>query len=363
MIYVVINHSSSWKYILMIALVWGPFGFATIYAHEAGHLYANKKYGGVAYKATLWPLGGFSDCYIENCTCMQEFYVALAGPLTHIPQIFAWMMGMLAASEYGIDYFDRPFSITLFDNGGIDDWSAEFCKQMLVFNLVLFCLNVFIAVYPLDASRMTAAILVQCGVTTDRACLYLIIWGALLGFGCLIYGISGLISSSGDAITYLLAGVFLLWTIYGMFRLYNARRVTDHPLFDADCYRDRRTYVGGNNGATRNFTNGRATVAAPRNRRSDIENGKRGKARQSTFLNDSDPDGFHIRKTKEVKARDSGSSKGSKPKKMSYGKALKKAKKMKVGELKKECQQRGIQTGSFVEREHYEEAYAKSFSR
>jgi len=155
----VINHTSSWKYHIMIGIVWGPMALMTVYAHEAGHLYVNKKYGGTCYRATLWPLGGFSECYIERCTCMQEFFVAFAGPLTHIPQFFIWLIVMLASSESGIDYYQKPFSFAAFDNGGADDWFAEFGKQMLNFHLLLFCLNLFVPIYPLDSARMTVSVL------------------------------------------------------------------------------------------------------------------------------------------------------------------------------------------------------------
>ena len=206
-----------------------------------------------------------------------------------------------------------------------------------------------------------AAILVQCGLTPERACLVLITFGALLGLGCMIYGIMGIVGSSDDGITYLLAGLFLLYTIYGLFQYYNQRKVTSHPLFDADCYHERRTYVGGSNGVSRNYTGGRATDAAPRTR-ADIENRK--KSQPSTFLNDDDPNGFKPRKTKQVKPKIVSDPKPKAPsnKKMSYGKALKKAQKMKLGELKRECEQRGIYTSSFVERVQFDEAYAKSFS-
>ena len=158
-IYAIVNHTSSWKYIVMVAMIWGPFALMVIYVHEVGHLYANKKYGGTTYKVTLWPLGGFSECYIEQCTCMQEFFVALAGPVTHIPQFFIWLIIMLASSEVGIDYYQKPFSFDAFDNGGADDFFAEFGKQMLNFNLVLFVLNLFIPVYPLDSARMVVSVL------------------------------------------------------------------------------------------------------------------------------------------------------------------------------------------------------------
>lgn len=168
----------------------------------------------------------------------------------------------------------------------------------------------------------------------------------------------GLVGSKDDGISFLLAGLFLLYITYGMFHYYNQRKVTNHPLFDADCYRERRTFTGGQNGVSRNYTGGRAVEGAPRRTRADIESGKR----QSAFMIDDDPNGFKLRKTKEVKPKKVSETQQKPDKKMSYDKALKKAQKMKMAELKRECEQRGIYTASFFEKVQFEEAYARSFS-
>jgi Zn-dependent protease len=362
LVFAIINYSSSWKYITLICMVWGPFALIVVYLHELGHLFANRKYGGYCTSATLWPLGGFSECYIENCTCMQEFFVALAGPCTHIPQFFIWLIVMGTASQYGVKYYSRPFSIEEFDAGGADEWFAKLAMEMLIFNMLLFFLNLFVPVYPLDAARMLASLCVQCGMSTDRACLVLVVVGGMLGLGCTIYGIIALVGSVGSGLTFLLAGLFLLFTTYSMFRCYNNRRVTSHPLFVADCYKERRTYAGGANGTSRNFTDGRTNAGNSRRHRSDVENGeisptpRASKSRVSLTP--------AVQTTVKPKNRESTASNtnNNSNKKMSYDKALKKAKKMKMAELKKECQQRGIYTESFFEKVQFEEGYAKSFS-
>lgn len=361
----VINHSSSWKYIVLICMVWGPFALMVVYFHELGHLLANKKYGGYCSSATLWPLGGFSDCFIEKCTCMQEFFVALAGPCTHIPQFFIWLVVMGTASEHGVKYYSRSFSISEFDAGGADEWFAQFAKEMLNFNMILFFLNLLVPVYPLDAARMVAAVCVQCGMSPDRACLVLVFVGLMLGLGSLVYGIIGLVEGSGNGLTFLFAGLFLLFTTRSMWQCYNNRRVTSHPLFFADCYRERRTYAGGANGAARNYTNGRANAGNDRRRRSDVESGEMSPVPAHPRKSHASVPAIHSNKPKKARASTSSNNNDTakKDKKMSYDKALKKAKKMKMAELKKECQQRGIFTESFFEKAQFEDAYARSFSK
>jgi Zn-dependent protease len=365
LVFAIINHSSSWKYIVLICTVWGPFALMIVYLHELGHLFANKKYGGYCTSATLWPLGGFSDCYIENCTCMQEFFVALAGPCTHIPQFFLWLVIMGTASQYGVNYYGRGFNIEEFDAGGADEWFAKFAMEMLNFNMLLFFLNLFVPVYPLDAARMVASLCVQCGMSTDRACLVLVFVGGMLGLGCTVYGIISLIGSVDNGLTFLFAGLFLLFTTYSMFRCYNNRRVTSHPLFFADCYKEHRTYTGGANGTSRNYTDGR-TNAGNRRLRSDVENGEISPTPRTSKPRVSMIPPVQTKVKAKPKPRESTASntntKKNSNKKMSYDKALKKAKKMKMAELKKECQQRGIYTESFCEKAQFEEGYAKSFS-
>jgi Zn-dependent protease len=116
--YSVISFSSSWKYILLIAIIWGPFCLLMIYLHELGHLWVNRRYGGDCSLAVLWPLGGFSICCIEKCTCMQEFWVALAGPATHSVQFIIWVIVMSISSEWGTSYYNHGFNFSRFDNGG-----------------------------------------------------------------------------------------------------------------------------------------------------------------------------------------------------------------------------------------------------
>jgi hypothetical protein len=237
----------------------------------------------------------------------------------------------------------------------IDDWFAEFAKQALDINMMICFLNLLLPVYPLDASRMLAALSVQCGMEVDKACLMLVITSGILGISSTIYGIVSLVAGTGYGLLFLFLGIFVLSTTFSMLDYYRKRRVAEHPLFQADCYTDRRTYAAGNNGGpTRTYTTGRADATNNgRKQNSDIETGQQSPRPSSTRKS--------VNKSPRTPARKSANPKRKAEKKITFKESLKKAKQMKLGQLKQECQKRGIHTASFKEKSDFEQAYAESF--
>lgn len=63
--------------------------FVTVFIHELGHSQAAIGQGGQAHSITLWPLGGFA-CVSHPKGPKADIWVALAGPLTHIPMCILW---------------------------------------------------------------------------------------------------------------------------------------------------------------------------------------------------------------------------------------------------------------------------------
>jgi hypothetical protein len=157
----------------------------------------NRLFGGTCHYMTIWPLGGFSDTNIENGTCLQEFWIALCGPLMHIPQFFIFVIVMAIAAPNGLNYYSSPASVPEVQAGGADLFFAQLAKGAIDINMMLFFMNLLIPAYPLDAARMLAAMGVHCGLTVPRAAWMLVVVGGLLGLGALIFGIIGLISG-GD---------------------------------------------------------------------------------------------------------------------------------------------------------------------
>jgi Zn-dependent protease len=201
-IFTIIMYASSWKYILNITILWGPVLILTILLHEWGHVARNRSFGGTCSSIMLWPLGGFSNTDIEKGTCLQEFWVALFGPLTHIPQLFVWMLIMALCAPQGLSYYGDGLDVKAIDEGGAGIWFAQLSKGALDLNIMIFFLNLLVPAYPLDAARMLAAMSVHCGLSIVRAAWMLLIVGGVMGALALIYGIISLISGSGPGTNY-----------------------------------------------------------------------------------------------------------------------------------------------------------------
>ncbi|KAL3930159.1 MAG: hypothetical protein SGARI_004563, partial [Bacillariaceae sp.] len=162
--------------------------------HEWGHVTRNKLFGGTCHYMVIWPLGGFSDTYLENGTCLQEFWVALCGPLMHLPQFAIFVVVMAIAAPNGLDYYSSPASADQLQAAGADLFFAQLMKGAIDVNMMLFFLNLLVPAYPLDAARMLAAMSVNCGLSVVKAAWVLVIVGGLMGLGALIFGIIGLIT-------------------------------------------------------------------------------------------------------------------------------------------------------------------------
>jgi hypothetical protein len=242
-IFAVIQYSSSWKYILMIATVWGPALVFVLLFHELGHIWMTRFFGGSCTYSMLWPLGGFGDCDIVGGKCIQEFWVALAGPLMHIPQFFFWLLIMALCAPGGVDYYGSTFNIDEFDDAGADIWFAQMSKRTLDANILIFALNLLLPAYPMDVARMVAAMCVNCGLSVDTAAFVLVVVGVILGVVAVIYGILSLISGEGPGFLMLFIGLFVLYTSWSMWKVIQSKTVLSHPIFKPDCYH--RTNLSG----------------------------------------------------------------------------------------------------------------------
>ena len=238
-VFALIEHYDSWKYILMIVIVWGPAMLLALLFHELGHIWMTRFFGGTCSWICYWPLGGFSDCNIQNGSCKQEFLVALCGPLMHIPQFAVWTVIMAVSAPNGIDYYQLVFDFNAFENGGADQWFAAMAKRVLDVNIIIFALNLLLPAYPLDAARLVASMCVGCGLSVDTTAYVLVVIGGLLGCGALLYGILSIISGSGPGILMLLIGIFVLWTSWSLVNMIRGGTILQHPVFKPDCYKNR----------------------------------------------------------------------------------------------------------------------------
>jgi hypothetical protein len=224
----------SGKYAGLQALLYGPVLLVTVLFHELGHTGRCLAYKGVIRSIMLWPLGGLTDCSIEGGTCLQEFFVALCGPLMHIPQIFFWLAILAIAA--GTGYFSEEFDIDVFDEGGADQFFARLAYQALFLNILLFAINILVPAHPFDASRLVASMSVHCGLSVAKAALMVVFAGCAVGTISLILGIVYLVKGEGPGVILLLIGLLCLYTSYTLHRTIEGDQCYNHPIFEPDCY-------------------------------------------------------------------------------------------------------------------------------
>lgn len=181
----------------------------------------------------LWPLGGFNDCTVPNGTCPQEFFIALSGPLMQLPLIFMWIGIFAVFSDDGYTSLD----VDALEDGGGSEWVAQLAKRSLDLNVMIFCLNMFLPAYPMDAASMVAAICGYFGLSIVSTAWALVIIGTILGVACAVIGIIYLLGVDGPGIFLLLLGLYVLYTSWQMFQSIQAGNIHHHPLFKPDCYK------------------------------------------------------------------------------------------------------------------------------
>jgi len=166
---------------------------------------------------------------------MEDFWVALAGPLTHIPMAAVWFALFCIMASPASFSFKYYFS----ELGTLKGWFAVLFQQAVVLNLIIFAFNLFIPAYPLDGGRCFAAMLVLGGVPVPKAAIITAVTAELIA-GCMIaFGVYQVFFSETGmgGIMFILIGVFILYLSHSLYRMARAGRVYEHPLFAKDCYR------------------------------------------------------------------------------------------------------------------------------
>ena len=157
----------------------------------------------------------------------EDNWIALAGPLSHIPQGLFWMI--LGAESVPVSALTTgPTGQTTVNSSDYaavyNDFWLQLCSLSLLLQFILFFTNLLLPVYPLDGGRLLVNTLSHLGVGLESAAY--IVSAAGLGVGGLIFGL-GLLGSATQA-------AFGLWVLYSAFLLRQkaARGEADFdPLF------------------------------------------------------------------------------------------------------------------------------------
>lgn len=117
-------------------------------------------YGGHVRLILLWPLGGVAYLSLfGQANPTADAMIAIAGPLTHVPQVLFWSM-LLAVSNGGkFEYLSIPLT-----------WSSlwlHICHGALILQFVIFLFNLLPA-FPLDGGRILAAFLTMGRIEESR---------------------------------------------------------------------------------------------------------------------------------------------------------------------------------------------------
>lgn len=109
--------------------------FAVVLIHELGHVFAAKSYGWSIQEMQILPFGGVANMKQNSDSILEEFIVAIAGPLQNLMMIIV-----------GIG-FQR-----------INLWSIEWTTFFIQANTILLVLNI-IPITPLDGNKILRSIL------------------------------------------------------------------------------------------------------------------------------------------------------------------------------------------------------------
>ena len=128
---------------------------AAVMAHEAGHMYAARRYGMIPKAVILLPLTGvalYDDSRAEKANAtiawQREIRLAVVGPLINLA--FAGLsVAIIGATGRGIDLWSWPFL-----------YARNLPRSLVWANLYIALLN-FIPAYPLDGGRILRAVIAR----------------------------------------------------------------------------------------------------------------------------------------------------------------------------------------------------------
>lgn len=142
------RNSSMEEFIFVSTLV--LVSFFCVVLHEYGHALMAKKFGVRTIDIILSPIGGLARLERLPTKPLQEFFIAIAGPLVNLVISILIALVLLASSKPVI--IDLNSSVSNFEN-----WSA-YLGIVLYINLMLFLFNL-IPAFPMDGGRILRSLL------------------------------------------------------------------------------------------------------------------------------------------------------------------------------------------------------------
>ncbi len=169
--------------------------FFCVVLHEYGHALMARRYGVPTYDIVLSPVGGVARLQRMPRQPIQEFNIAIAGPLVNVA--IAIILAIILCFTPKESFLPSSLEVDILSS------PAEFLSVVLLLNVILFLFNL-IPAFPMDGGRILRAIL---AVKLDY--LKATQWAAriskILCIGFVFYGIRE------EMTTLPFIGVFIFW--------------------------------------------------------------------------------------------------------------------------------------------------------
>ena len=124
--------------------------FTCVILHEYGHALTAKKYQVDTLDIIISPIGGLARLKSLPEKPLQEFYIAIAGPLVNV--VIATLLGVIIYFGFG----QHPLDIS--ENFSQIHVFSEFLKMVFLTNVALFIFNL-IPAFPMDGGRVLRSLL------------------------------------------------------------------------------------------------------------------------------------------------------------------------------------------------------------
>jgi len=159
-----------WFSIYILAL------FFCVILHEYGHALTAKKYQVDTLDIIISPIGGLARLKSLPDKPLQEFFIAIAGPLVNV--VLATLIGSIIYFGMG----ENPLDIS--ENFSQIQVFSEFLKMVFLTNVALFIFNL-IPAFPMDGGRVLRSLL-SLKMTRVKATMIASSIGKILAVGFLI---------------------------------------------------------------------------------------------------------------------------------------------------------------------------------
>jgi Zn-dependent protease len=163
--------------------------FASVLFHELGHSVVAQHYKIRVVSITLFLFGGLARIEREPSNAIQEFNIAIAGPLAS---------GLLASAFFGLTLL-LPYSQTV---GALATWLCRTNAALAIFNLL--------PGFPLDGGRIFRALVWGATKNFEKATRVAGASGKMIAYAMILFGAWGVVHGQVQMLWTVLIGWFIL---------------------------------------------------------------------------------------------------------------------------------------------------------